>query len=125
MNDNDSNIILSAIHRAFPNPLTREHLHLLFNDFIRKIEEQIYFARNPIYYDFTLGTQPYVVDYKGRKHIFIFNTNTTAVNLVSTEGFTIPLPPQAWSPIGHREGSRFNCTTLIPINIKCTDEVVV
>lgn len=123
--NNDTDRLIGAIRSMFSNPLTPEHLHKLFDNHVHKHEEEIFFARNPVYYDFTLGTQPYVVAYHGRKHVFVFNTNSTAVNLVSSLGFTIPLPPQAWTPIGHREGSAFNCTSTTVINIKCTDEVAV
>lgn len=124
MNDQDSMKILGVLRAHFSNPLTPAHLHELFDEFVRNFNENIYRSRTPIYTNFTLGTQPWVVDYKGRKHVFVFNTSGTAVNLVSGS-FTIPLPPQSWTPIGHDQGTSFNGSAATMIIVKCTDEVAV
>lgn len=72
-----------------------------------------------------VSTMPYVVNYKNRRHIYIYNPGTV-LTLTDTAGeWKQTLNPQSWTNVSIPNGTRLTATTgPAVIKVKCTDEVV-
>lgn len=94
-------------------------------EMFQTLEEDSKKSRDPVLYDLTVTTtnQPVVVMYKERKHIFVYNNSASSITLTSTDGYVLPLPPQVWSIVGFREGTRLTSSGAAMLSFKCTDEV--
>lgn len=70
-------------------------------------------------------TQPYVLDYKGRKHVFLWSTAATLMLSFDDLG-SITITPGVWYNISFDQGMRIfgNNTTTTTLYIKCTDEPI-
>ncbi len=83
-------------------------------------------ARNPERYMAQISsTMPWAIDYKNRKHVYIYSG--IALNLTSTDIGTIALPPSIWWLIDLPEGLRITATgqvTPVYIYVLATDEVL-
>lgn len=68
---------------------------------------------------------PYVVNYRNRRHIFIYNPGTT-LTLTDTAGeWKQTLNAQTWTNVSIPNGTRLTATTgPAVIKVKCTDEVI-
>lgn len=81
-----------------------------------------------------ISIQPYVVNYRNRKHIFIYNPQTYVVNLSDNAGeFTTQLLPNTWNHIDFPNGTRLQAVsgssgTIVAagvvIKVQCTDELI-
>jgi hypothetical protein len=91
--------------------------------FLEEIFKDSKKARQPAFQTIVLGKQPYILDYKERKHVFVFNYAAAAVTLTTSEGINISLPPQVWTNIGFRPDTQLSSTATTALEIKCTDEV--
>lgn len=70
-------------------------------------------------------TRAYVVDYKDRRHLFIYSANTLTVTLQDLGDLTIP--QNTWVNIGFQEGLNIfalSQVAMVPIFVRATDEVV-
>lgn len=71
------------------------------------------------------NTQPWVVDYRNRKHIFIWFPSAQSI---SFDDFgTGPIQAQVWINIGMPQGTRMFITTATgptEFMIRCTDETI-
>lgn len=103
---------------------SKDHAKELFQKAIDEFLSEVYKKNNPISNSFQLGTQPFVLDYKNRGHIFVYNYSTASVTLASNDGKTVILPPQVWSNMGFNQGTSFNTTATSLIEVKCTNEVI-
>jgi hypothetical protein len=79
--------------------------------------------------DKTVGisaSNPYIVDYQGRKHVFIWFPSTATT--LSFEDFgTGTVQPQVWTNLGMPEGLRVlapNNSTPVIMMVRCSDEVI-
>lgn len=70
------------------------------------------------------ATQPLVVDYKERKHLFIFSAN--ALTLTIDDIGTLSVSANTYTNIGFQQGMRLvpTQTSLTPIFVRATDETV-
>lgn len=72
------------------------------------------------------ATQPYVVDYKDRRHVFIWTPTSQAVSLEDFGNGT--LAAQVWTNLGLPQGLKIYATGVtngtVPIMIRCTNEVI-
>jgi hypothetical protein len=70
-------------------------------------------------------TTPYIIDYRERKHIYLWSPN---VLTLSFEDFgTGSISPRVWNNLGMPSGIRVltvGQTVLVPIFIRCTDESI-
>lgn len=121
-NTNTTKQILDVLNSKF-QPLRREHLQEIFNEYIEAVISSIERARDPEFDEYQLGQQPYVVNYKNRKHIFLFNPTVTAITLTSNDGISFVLPAQQWVNLGLRPSTPLSASSG-RILIKCTDEAV-
>jgi hypothetical protein len=73
-----------------------------------------------------VSTQPYVVNYKNRRHIFIYNPSATAITLQDGTGeWVIKLPANDWANVSIPNSTQLKASTgPAVIKVKCTDEVV-
>lgn len=84
----------------------------------------------PIYDDMVpadVSVMPYIVNYRNRRHIFIYNTEVTAVTLSDNAGeWTLTLQPQTWTFLGAPQGTQLKATTGtgVVIRVLCTDEIL-
>ena len=73
------------------------------------------------------SSQAYIVDYKQRKHIYIWSP--TAISLTIEDYGTGSIPAQQWINIGIRDGCFVTAPAVTsgttPLMVRCTDEVVV
>lgn len=100
-----------------------QHLRELFTDMVNDIRASIKSAKEPDFVDFTLGTQPYVVNYHNKKHIFLWAISnfTAQIGELGTFNFV----GGNWYNISFRTGIPITSTTgTANVFIKCTDEVV-
>lgn len=83
-------------------------------------------GKNPI--DATLlisTTQPYVVDFKNRKHIFVWSAN--ALTFTIEDIGQIAVSANTWTNIGYQEGMRLVPQTTpnpVAIFVRATDESI-
>jgi hypothetical protein len=103
---------------------TKDDIRDIFQHSVDQFLAELYKKNSPLSTTFQLGTQPYVVDYKNRRHIFVYNYSTTTVVLTSNDGKVINLPPQVWSNLGFQQGTSLSTTATTLLEIKCTDEVI-
>lgn len=71
------------------------------------------------------NTQPWVVDYRNRKHIFIWFP--TAQTIQFDDYGTGPVQAQVWMNIGMPQGTRMfitSATGLTEFMVRCTDETI-
>lgn len=95
-------------------------------DALKLIADNINENREPI--DNTLvasNTQPWIVDYRNRKHIFLWFP--TAQTLSFDDYCTGPVQAQVWMNIGMPQGTRMfitNATGPTEFMVRWTDEVI-
>ncbi len=71
------------------------------------------------------ATQPYIVDYKERRHIYVWLPVAQAVSMEDYGSGT--LLAQVWINLGLQEGTRIFATgssTTVPMIVRCSDEVI-
>ena len=71
------------------------------------------------------STRAYVVDYKNRKHLFLYSANTLTLSLQDLGDATIP--QNTWVNIGFQEGLNILAigqSSNVPIFVRATDEVI-
>lgn len=103
-----------------------EHEKLTVLKQIHALVELQHKAETPENYSFNglaLG-QPFVIDYKARKHIFIYQNSGASINLVNTEFGTVPLPNVSWTNWPFPQGSKWQLSANALLNIRCTDEAI-
>jgi hypothetical protein len=69
------------------------------------------------------ATTPYVLDYKERKHVFLYSANTLTLTLEDLGDITVP--QNTWLNMGFETGLRVFASgqsANVPIFIKATDE---
>ena len=72
-------------------------------------------------------THPYYLDYKERKHIYLWVPSASALTLSFEDYGTGAVPAQVWVNIGFPQGLQVlapNNATNTPIFIRCTDEAI-
>lgn len=124
MNNSDellNKILLTLIHIKFFN---KDHAKEVFQEAVDRFLAELKKKDEPLFHTFQLGTQPFRLNYKNRRHVFVYNYSTAAVTLAASDGQTVILPPQVWSNMGFQQGTSFTTTTTSLIEIKCTDEVI-
>ncbi len=70
-------------------------------------------------------TQPLVIDYKERRHLFIWSANALTFSLEDLG--TLTVGANAWVNIGYQEGMRLVPATTantVPVFVRATDESV-
>lgn len=100
-----------------------------FNQIVKLTIEQYLRTNEPQWDDNVpsdISKQPYVVNYKNRRHIFIFNPGSTALTLTDGTGeWKVSLPPNAWSNVSFPNSLQLTASAgPAIIKVKCTDEVV-
>lgn len=117
---------LFSIHPQLPiRELSAHQLCELLEQYVAFVKDEFLKDRNPLFKTVTIGNQPVVVDYAGRKHLFAFNTTASSMTLTSTDGYGIVLASQVWSNLGFPEGTRLTGgTTGSVLIVKATDETV-
>lgn len=73
-----------------------------------------------------VSKQPYIVNYKNRRHIFIYNPSSTALTLTDGTGeWKTSLPAYTWSNVSYQNGVQLTASASpATIKVKCTDEIV-
>lgn len=121
-NTNTTKQILDVLNSKF-QPLRREHLQEIFNGYIEAVISSIERARDPLFEEYQLGQQPWVVNYRNRKHIFFYNPTTTGITLTSNDGISMIVPTQSWVNCGLRPSTPLTASSG-RLLIKFTDEAV-
>jgi hypothetical protein len=116
-----NDLLLQLINKQYFN---KDHAKEVFQRAVDEFLAELYKKNTPQSNTFQLGTQPFVLDYKNRRHIFVYNYSTASVTLAANDGQTVILPPQVWSNMGFNQGTSFNTTATTLIEVKCTDEVI-
>ena len=96
--------------------LLNEHLH------------QLVVGRPPIFSaEQFSSTKPYIIDYKERKHVYIW-LPSSALALSFEDYGSGTVQAQVWTNLGLPEGIRVFATAqtsgTTPLYVKCTDEVI-
>jgi len=96
----------------------------LFNNSLH----QLIAGRPPIFSVEQLSsTRPYIIDYKERKHVYIWLPSSSLALSFEDYG-TGTIQAQVWINLGLPEGIRVFATAITsgttPMYIKCTDEVI-
>jgi hypothetical protein len=100
-----------------------EKMHLL-----REIDKKLGTIEKKPAIDRTLmisTTQPYVVDFKNRKHLFVWSAN--ALTILLEDLGTLAVAANTWTNIGYQEGMRLvpqSQPTTVPIFVRATDETI-
>ncbi len=71
------------------------------------------------------ATQPYILDYKSRKHIFCFSAN--ALTLTLEDVGTIAIPAGEWTEISFIAGMKITASaqaTPVLLLVRCTDQII-
>lgn len=73
-----------------------------------------------------VSKQPYIVNYKNRRHIFIYNPAATPLTLKDGTGeWTIALAATSWNNVSIPNGTQLTASSgPATIKVKCTDEVI-
>ena len=92
---------------------------------LRDIHE-ILIGREPIGATVQISaTTPYIIDYKERKHLFIFSATSLTLTLEDLGNFA--LPSGQWVNMGFSTGTRVYASgqsSNVPLFVKCTDETI-
>jgi len=105
---------------------SHEHTDIEILKCLEDIASSLKQEREPI--DATVmvsNTQPYVVDYRNRKHIFVWFP--TAQTISVDDYGTGPVQAQVWINLGLQQGTRLLITSVTApteIFIRCTDEII-
>lgn len=121
--END-NLLIQFLAR-FPG-VTKQHLHDVFNKYHEESLREIKKSYDVDYIDMTLvqNGQPYVVNYKNRRHLFLWCiTNFTAT--IGTYG-SFSFVAGNWYNISFRDSTPITLTSATSVNIlvKATNEVI-
>ncbi len=70
------------------------------------------------------STQPLIVEYKERRHLFIWSAN--ALTLTLEDIGTLSVSANTWTNIGYTEGMRLTpaSNTIVAVFVRATDESV-
>lgn len=70
------------------------------------------------------STRPYTLDYKGRKHVFVYATSPLSLTIPGLGSYV--LPSAEWTNLPFQEGAKITCseTSDQRLLIRCTDEVI-
>lgn len=103
-----------------------EHQKMTVLNQIHQLVRDEIVAKTPENYTFNgiLNGQPFVLDYKNRKHIFLYQNSGASINLVNTEFGSIPLTDASWTNWPFPQGTKWTLSASALLNIRCTDEVV-
>lgn len=99
-----------------------------FWEVVRLLKEQILRANDPQWDNEVpadVSVQAYVVNYKNRKHIFIYNPGAQ-MTLTDVAGeWKQTLNAQSWTNVSIPNGTRLTASSgPAVIKVKCTDEVI-
>lgn len=76
----------------------------------------------PDHYDFVFGTQPISLDYKNRKHVYVFSNVTCTI---TSSDFNTTVPAGVWTLLDYRPTTRLNGSPVGNIvTFKATDELL-
>lgn len=104
---------------------SREQFEHEVEAFIQRVVIEIRKSRNPEFQTYNISSStPYVVDYKNRKHVFVFVSAN--VTVTAPEIGTLTLVAGNWYNFSYIESTRFfaSTTTISQLYVKCTDEEV-
>lgn len=101
-----------------------QHLRELFGELVTDVRATIHKASDPDFMDQTLGPQPWAIQYRNRKHIFMYaiTTFTATIGELGSVTFTAG----NWYNISFRAGIPITPTnpTSVTVLFKFTDEIV-
>ena len=117
----DTETLLNAINAKY-RLLEPQHLRVIFGDLVDELRAEIGKANTPVFYNVQFGQQPFVLDYKNRKHVFVFNPTGSAIIMTTNDGISVTLPSQAWTNIGLEPSTAFSAASGRVV-VKCTNEV--
>lgn len=88
--------------------------------------EEIAIGRTPVDNIVMISsTQAYIIDYRDRRHIFVWSPNT--LTLTIEELGIVTIPQETWVNLGFTTGMKVFASgqaSSVPIFVRCTDEVV-
>ena len=73
------------------------------------------------------ATTPFFLDYKERRHLFVWNPNQSAVTLLLEDYGSLSVAPSVWTALPFPTGMRIflsGQTYLLPLMLRCTDSQV-
>lgn len=92
--------------------------------FFRLAIENLHEQNVPLYDIAIFGQQPWITNYKGRKHIYMHNNTNAAVVITSTDNiYKISIPANSWLSIAAPQGAAFTTSAAqqFPIVIRNED----
>jgi len=92
---------------------------------LAKLVEGMLQAHQPINYVVNVSSSsPYIVDFKGRKHVFVYGTSSANLTIDTVGAFT--MPAATWTNLSFEQGTRIvnDSSTFVPLYVRCTDEAV-
>jgi hypothetical protein len=94
---------------------------------LRSLVESVREARKPVFKEYQISSSnPYIVDYQERKHIFLW-LPSTSLTLSFEDYGQGTVQAQVWTNIGMPVGTRVLAVGQVantPIFVCCTDEVI-
>lgn len=93
---------------------------------INKNLEILINGRRPLEQTYAVSdTQGFILDYKNRKHLYIYSLNAITLDLKDLG--TLSIPAKTWTGLDYEQGTKlFTSGTATPVNIRirATDEAV-
>lgn len=91
---------------------------------LQRLEKLAYFidgGYESSYETVIIGQQPWIVQYKGRKHVYAYTAQAGIV--LTSSDYSIALIQNGWTNVAVPDGTRFTGPSGLTIAVKCTDEV--
>ena len=123
MLDKEIQSLANAINEKYAG-IKHSHMSDMFRDVIENAKSRYYRENNPEFTDQTIGPQPYVINYKNRKHLFMY-TPTSFTGTMQDLG-TVSFVAGNWYNMSFRPGTTLTVTSVASVNVllKATDEIV-
>lgn len=92
---------------------------------LAKILAAILQEHHPVNYVVNISSScPFILDFKGYKHIFVYSTSSQNMTIDTVGTFT--LPAATWTNLSFEQGTRIvnDSSTMATLFVKCTNEVI-